>query len=188
MTQKQKLTFKVDGGLEKVSELYAKADNAQALQTYGENPAALLEALSVEPTQQIRVSAGYKKLADEMDNIDFGTWRDTFEGCTDSLQPKALTSLWYAVNGYEPVIHAGGLGDEFNNSMTVSISITVTITMTMTMTMTSTVASGYDRVNEQMNVTGGHAPPKGPQMAHRKDLTYMARHAQTMAEQIGWFS
>ena len=81
---KQKLTFKIDGGLEKISRLYASAESdKQALNTYGENPAALLEALSVTPEREIRLSAGYRKLAETMDTIDLSQWHDAFEPQTE---------------------------------------------------------------------------------------------------------
>ena len=184
--KKQKLTFKVDGGLEKVSALYAAAqNNKQAVENYGQNPASLLQALSVEPSREIRISEGYKKLASTMDTINFGKWHDTFEPRTETtsytLQQKAFTSLWYAVNGYDPALQAGKMGDDFEQAN----AVVVVVTFTMTVTMAST--NGYsDKFKE---IPAYRTPTQdGPKFAGKEELAYMSRYAQTVAEQIGWFS
>ena len=184
--KKQKLTFKIDGGLEKVSLLYAAAENnKQSVESYGQNPASLLQALSIEPSREIRISEGYKKLASTLSTIDFGKWHDTLEPETDknsfNLQQKAFTSLWYAVNGYDPALQAGKLNEDFKEANLVVVLITMTITITMAST------NGY---NDTIKDQPAYRTPAsdGPKFATRGELAYMSRYAQTIAEQIGWFS
>ena len=150
---KAKLKFKVEGGLKKLSELYASAEkDAAATDTYWKNPGALLEALAVAPSKEIRISAGYKQLADTMDKVDFGAWS------TDGV----------------PTLEAGRLGDEFGQAFT-SVSVAVVVVV-----VTVTVVSGYRDEPVQ------RAPvPGGPKMASIADMAY---HAQSVAEQVGWFS
>jgi hypothetical protein len=183
---KQKLKFKVDGGLKKLSEFYATAEKeAGASDMYWKNPAALLEALEVAPSKEIRISSGYKKLADTMDTIDFEKWHGTFDMSRDDgdlgVQEKAFTSLWHAVAGADrDALEAGRLNDKFEQALTVTVTVTITITITMTMTMTSTVTSG--RKEEP------RAPvPGAPSLAPR-DLAMMSRYAQTIADHMSLYA
>jgi hypothetical protein len=152
---KQRLTFKVEGGLKKLSEFYSsKGGEAAATDTYWKNPGALLEALSVAPSKEIRISAGYKHLADTMGDVDFNGWQA--EGA--------------------PVMQAGKLNDDFIHAFT-SVSVAVVVVV-----ITVTVTSGYNReepAQQRLPVPGG---PKFANVAE------MSRHAQTVAEQVGWFS
>ena len=152
---KRRLTFKVEGGLKKLSELYASADkDHKATDTYWHNPGALLEALSVAPSKEIRISSGYKQLADTMDKVDFGQWQA--EG--------------------SPALQAGRLGDDFGQAFTtVSVAVVVVV-------VTVTVTTGY---TEDKRTPARVPVPGGPKFASVED---MARHAQTVAEQVGWFS
>lgn len=149
---KQRLTFKVDGGLKKLSEFYASADkDTAATETYWHNPAALLEALEVCPAKEIRISSGYKQLAETMVDVDFGQW--SAEG--------------------SPMLNAGKLTDDFSQAFTtVSVAVVVVV-------VTVTVTSGYNR-EEPARLPVPGAPKFG--------IADMARHAQTVAEQVGWFS
>lgn len=154
--RKQRLTFKVDGGLKKLSEFYSSADkDTAAADTYWKNPGALLEALAVSPSKEIRISSGYKQLADTMDKVDFGQWHA--EGV--------------------PMLNAGKLGDDFGNAFT-SVSVAVVVVV-----VTVTVVSGHHR--EQEAPAQRLPVPGGPKFAEIAD---MSRHAQTVAEQVGWFS
>src|SRR4051812_24895592 len=113
--KKQKLKFKVDGGLARLSELYTAAEqDERAADSYWQNPGALLEALNVAPSKEIRISPGYKKLADSMDGIDFTKWHGTFDHSRNDgdlcVQEKAFTSLWHAVAGADrDMLEAGRL-------------------------------------------------------------------------------
>jgi hypothetical protein len=223
---KQKLTFKIEGGLDKVSELYAASNNAADLQTYGENPAALLQALSITSEKEIRISSGYKKLAEEMGNIDFGQWLNTFEPATEesarNLQIKPLTSLWQTVNGYTPVIQAiTGKAEDSMNMVVEMITVVAAVAAAAVWTSVSMQGrtprkppapkmieaaenspTSHAFINMQMNFnmnvnynmnmsTNGRTPrrnPPAPKMIGAADIAYMSRHAQMMAEHVGWFS
>ncbi len=127
---KQRLTFKVDGGLKKLSEFYSsKGSEAAATDTYWKNPGALLEALSVAPSKEIRISSGYKQLADTMGDVDFGAWSE--EGV--------------------PMLNAGRLGDDFGQAFT-SVSVAVVVVV-----ITVTVTSGYkpEQPAQRLPVPGG---------------------------------
>jgi hypothetical protein len=142
---KQKLKFKVDGGLKKLSELYASSDkDAGATDTYWKNPGALLEALAVAPSKEIRLSSGYKQLADTMGQVDFGSWS------TDGV----------------PTLEAGRLGDDFGQAFTcTSVAVVVVV-------VTVTVVSGYHReepAQQRLPVPGG------PKMASIADMAYHAQ-------------
>lgn len=187
---KQKLKFKVDGGLAKLSELYTAADKDEgAADAYWQNPGALLEALNVAPSKEIRISPGYKKLADSMDAIDFAKWNDTFDHSRDdgmSVQENAFTSLWHSVDGADrATLEAGRLGDDFGQAYTITMTMTMTmtITITVTMTMTVTITSGYSRDENQRKLP----VPGGPSFA-TADVARMTRYAQTLADHVGWFS
>lgn len=186
---KQKLKFKVDGGLARLSELYTAAEqDERAADSYWQNPGALLEALNVAPSKEIRISEGYKKLADSMETIDFAKWNGTFDrsrGDGMGVQETAFTSLWHAVAGADrATLEAGRLGDDFGQAYTITMTMTMTmtITITVTMTMTVTVTSGYQK-DEQKRLP----VPGGPSFA-AADVARMSRYAQTLADHVGWFS
>lgn len=189
---KQKLKFKIEGGLNKLSELYTATDkDSTATDTYWENPSALLEALSVAPSKEIRISQGYRKLAETMGGINFEELRGSFDytRTDDGVQAKPLTTILSAVAGVAPeVIRAGGLKDDFGkegfNTISISISISMTMTMTMTIMMTmvststSTVSFGYEDKKK---------PPGGPKFS-ACEMAAMSRYAQTVADHISLFS
>ena len=151
---KQRLTFKVDGGLKKLSEFYSTAGSDEfAVDAYWKNPAALLEALSVAPAKEIRISSGYKHLADTMGDVDFNGWQA--EGA--------------------PIMQAGKLNDDFTQAFT-SVSVAVVVVV-----ITVTVTSGYKKEEPVQRLP----VPGGPSFA---SVAEMSRHAQTVAEQVGWFS
>ncbi len=188
---KQKLTFKVDGGLKKLAGFYATAEKEEkAADIYWQKPEALLEALDVAPAKEIRISSGYKKLADTMETIDFEKWHGSFDRTRDdgdlNIQETAFTSLYHAVAGADrDALQAGRLGDNFGQAMTVTITMTMTmtITITVTMTMTVTVTSGYNKDEPKRLPV-----PGGPSFASAAELGVMARYAQTVADHIGWFA
>lgn len=139
---KQKLKFKVEGGLNRLSDFYAATDtDLTATDTYWHNPAALMEALEVAPAREIRISTGYKKLAETMDKVDFGKWHGTFdrttEDCEANFQDKAFNSLMHAVGGSDTPLHAGTYGEKFNQAFTVTSVAVVVVVVTVT------VVSGY---------------------------------------------
>ncbi len=174
---KQKLKFKLEGGLQKLSDFYATTDTDKtATETYFNNPAALMEALDVTPAKEIRISDGYKKLSDTMGNIDFNKWHDTFdrsaEDCGTAFQDKAFTSLMHAVGGYDAERHAGGLRDDFTQAFTVTSVAVVVVVVTVT------VVSGYDR----------SAPAQRAPVPGGSRMSQMSHYAQSVAEQVGWFS
>jgi hypothetical protein len=136
------LKFKVEGGLKKLSEFYATAEkDAGATDTYWHNPAALLEALEVAPSKEIRISAGYKQLADTMGQVDFGSWS------TDGV----------------PTLEAGRLGDDFGQAFTcTSVAVVVVV-------ITVTVVSGYHReepAQQRLPVPGGPKMASIADMTH----------------------
>jgi hypothetical protein len=186
---KQKLTFKVDGGLKKLAGFYATAEKEEnAADTYWQKPEALLEALNVAPSKEIRISSGYKKLADTMQAIDFEKWHGSFDRTRDDgdlgIQETAFTSLYHAVAGADKAaLQMGRLGEDFGQAMTITMTMTMTITITITMTMTVTVTSGYEKDrNERVPLPGG------PKFASSAELGVMSRYAQTVADHIGWFA
>lgn len=174
---KQKLKFKVEGGLQKLSELYSRTDNdVSAAATYWHNPAALMEALEVAPAREIRISHGYKKLADTMDKIDFGKWEGTFsrapEDAGEIFEKTAFNSLMHAVGGVDPALRAGDYGDAFNQSVTITSVAVVVVVVTVT------VVSGYQK----------DAPTPRTPVPGAPKFSQMAAYAQSVAEQVGWFS
>jgi hypothetical protein len=188
---KQKLTFKVDGGLKKLADFYATAEKEEkAADTYWQKPEALLEALNVAPSKEIRISSGYRKLAASMETIDFEKWHGSFDRTRDDgdlgVQETAFTSLYQTVAGADiDVLQMGRLGDDFGHAMTITMTMTMTmtITITVTMTMTVTITSGYSKEEPQRLPV-----PGGPKFASAAELGVMARYAQTVADHIGWFA
>lgn len=183
--KKQKLTFKVEGGLKKLSALYASTDKETA-DTYWQKPAALLEAFEVAPAKEIRISSGYKKLADALDTLDYGLYHETLaeEGAHNcaGVNPGVFTSLWHAVSGYEPGMQAGRLGDEFNGPI-----VAVAVSM-ITVSVAFVNLSGSNERKDDREERPGYRVPAGPRFASREQLRDMAHHAQIVADQISWFS
>ncbi|MBI1215569.1 MAG: hypothetical protein GC185_07105 [Alphaproteobacteria bacterium] len=174
---KQKLKFKVDGGLRKLADFYDSAQQEKsASEAYWNNPAALLEALDVAPEKEIRISGGYKKLADTMDSVDFKKWNDTFDhDMKDNglyVQPKPYASLWNAVDPES--LQAGDLGDAFDRAYNVVVVL-------ITITVTVTVTSGYIRDEDSRRP----ATPNAPKFS---GIPQMSSYAQSVADQVGWFS
>jgi hypothetical protein len=181
---KQKLTFKVEGGLSRLSEFYAETKEKDPV-AYWENPGALLEALSVAPAKEIRLSAGYRKLAEVMDTLDYGLYHDTLaaEGAHNcaGVNPSVFTSLWNTVSGHDTGLQAGRLGDEFNGPI-----VAVAVSM-ITVAIAFVNLSGTNERKEDME-RPGYRVPAGPRFASKDQVRDMAHHAQVVAEQISWFS
>jgi hypothetical protein len=180
---KQKLKFKVEGGLKRLSEFYAGAAE-DAATTYWQNPSALLEALSVAPAKEIRISGGYKKLADALETLDYGLYHDTLmakaaDVCTDE---NVITSIRHAVAGHDETLNAGTISDEFNRGPIVAVAVSM-----ITVSVVVVNLSGYQR-DEDMEKRPGYRVPAGPRFATTEQLRDMAHHAQIVADQISWFS
>ena len=180
---KEKLKFKVAGGLGKLSDFYA-GTGADAAETYFNNPAALLEALEVAPAKEIRISSGYKKLADSMEEIDFGLYHSTFseEGVRDcsGVNLNVLTSLWNTVGG-DCAVQAGPLKKDFNDPI-VAVAVSM---ITVAVAFVNLSGMNEDKVNRNVPQK---KPPGGPAFASREQLHQMAHHAQIVADHISWFS
>ena len=185
------LQFKVPGGLKKVSEFYLAHDGkTEDLNTYWHDPAALLKHFTDQPVSaQIKLSEGYKKLADTMDTVNFDRWIESFEEGKraddgPSVNACALTSLWHSVSGYDAgAMQLSGMRDKFN-SMTVTILMMVTVTITVTITVASGSPDGEDMDDE---APGSRSPGIMPPVSKLK-LQHMTQHAQIIADHIGWFS
>lgn len=173
---KQKLKFKVEGGLRKLSEFYSNCDHdLNATETYWKNPGALMEALEVAPAKEIRISHGYKKLADTIDKIDFEKWESTFGRASEECGPfqeKAFNSLLHAVGGYTPALHAGDFRDDFEQAFTITTVAVAVVVVTVT------VVSGHQR----------EAPTPRTPVPGSPKFQQMALYAQSVADQVGWFS
>jgi hypothetical protein len=180
---KQKLKFKIEGGLQKLADFYSATDkDTHAHDTYWHNPGALLEALAVAPAKEIRISTGYKKLAETAPTIDFDKWTGTFDsGMTDGVTAAppgtAYASLMQAV---DPAQHCGKISEDFDNAITVTSVAVVVVVVTVT------VVSGRADYNKE---TPARLPvPNSPKFMAPNFAAEMSRTAQAVAEQIGWFS
>ena len=185
MTKKQKLTFKVEGGLSRLSAFYAGAAD-DAATTYWQRPSALLEALSAAPAKEIRLSSGYKKLADALDTLDYGLYHETLsakETAPCGTNPGVFTSLWHAVSGHDDTLQAGKLGDEFNEGPIVAVAVSM-----ITVSVAFVNLSGSNHEERKHEDRPAYRVPAGPRFASREQLRDMAHHAQIVADQISWFS
>ncbi len=182
---KQKLTFKIDGGLKKLSAFYAGAAE-DAATTYWQRPSALLEALAVAPAKEIRLSSGYKKLADALDTLDYGLYHETLsakESSACGTNANVFTSLWHAVSGHDE-LQAGGLTDEFNEGPIVAVAVSM---ITVSVAFVNLSGSNY-KDEKDREQRPGYRVPAGPRFASTEQLRDMAHHAQIVADQISWFS
>ena len=185
MTKKQKLTFKVEGGLSRLSAFYAGAAD-DAATTYWQRPSALLEALSVAPEKEIRLSSGYKKLADALETLDYGLYHETLsarEAGPCGTNANVFTSLWHAVGGHDESLQAGRLGDEFNEGPIVAVAVSM-----ITVSVAFVNLSGSNHREEKHEERPAYRVPAGPRFATTEQLRDMAHHAQIVADQISWFS
>jgi hypothetical protein len=184
---KQKLTFKIDGGLKRLSAFYAGAAD-DAATTYWQRPSALLEALAIAPAKEIRLSSGYKKLADALDSLDYGLYHETLSAREDKsacgTNAGVFTSLWHAVSGYGEGVQAGGLTDEFNEGPIVAVAVSM---ITVSVAFVNLSGSNY-KEDKEREERPGYRVPAGPRFASTEQLRDMAHHAQIVADQISWFS
>lgn len=180
---KQKLKFKIEGGLSKLSELYA-GTNAKMADGYWQNPSMLLEALHVAPSKEIRLSLGYKKLSDALGGFDFGQFYATIEeqGREEcGLNLDVLQRMWDKVGGLDCTVH---IDEKQLQGPIVAVAVSM-----ITVAVAFVNLSGYNEYkSEKAPVQPVYRkPPAGPKFASREELQNMAQHAQIVADHI-WFS
>ena len=177
------LKFKVDDGLQKISNLYEKLDrDPHALDACWEKPEMLLDGIVETSGRDIEFSQGYKRLADAMSSIEFEQIRETVKP-EDAhklaiTEDKAVTMLRNAVCGrsVDDVMDFGAISDDFNNP-----SIVAVVVLMITVTVTSgSVINDRETPN-----------PKGPSLGmiqRQQQLAQLTAHAQTVADQLGWYA
>jgi hypothetical protein len=186
---KQKLTFKVEKGLEKIAGIYAAADkDAGAAQAYFDNPAALMEALQVAPHREIRLSPGYKRLADALCSFDFDSYQaelaDGPKGeCGLSL--PILDNMWKKVSGVDCAIH---IDRELIAGPIVAVAVSM---ITVAVAFVNLSGRNEDEVGDKTPVAPAVRRPRvpgGPKFsATKEELQHLAQHAQIVADHI-WLS
>jgi hypothetical protein len=174
------LKFRVQGGLEKISQLYDRLDETpDAIQACWDRPQALLEGLVDEVSPDIALSDGYRRLADAMSSLDLSAWCSTFPHADiDELKPVdagAVADLHERITGDE--LFAGISDDDFNKA-----SITMIMVMMVTVTVTVTVTSGT--AIEQPGIKPG-VPGPGLRAAQ---LAQLSAHAQIVADGLGRYA
>lgn len=183
--KKQKLTFKIDGGLDRLSAFYAGAAE-DAATTYWQRPSALLEALDVAPAKEVRLSSGYKKLADALETLDYGLYHETLsaqEATPCGVNEGIYTSLWHAVSGHGEGMQAEGLRDKFNDGPIVAVAVSM-----ITVSVAFVNLSGSNERKDEREQRPAYRVPAGPRFASAEQLRDMAHHAQIVADRISWFS
>lgn len=180
---KQKLKFKIDGGLSKLSELYAATDSAGA-DAYFDNPAALMSALSVEPAREIRLAQGYKKLSDALCSFDFAGFHDVIEEegkAPCGLNLNVLQTMWDKVGGLDCTVH---LDEKQLSGPIVAVAVSM---ITVAVAFVNLSGRNDDTAEKVPAVPVRRKPPAGPKFASREELHIMAQHAQIVADHI-WLS
>jgi hypothetical protein len=180
------LKFKVDDGLGKIAALYESLDTMpDALETCWNQPEILMQnMLQNRPAHDIHLSGGYKKLADSLSTLDLNAWCQSFafstSGDLPSIDLNALAALKDAIcpgeEGISPLMAMKNVG-----GVQVSTSVMVTI---VTVAIVVAVAS----LSGNPTITPDNTP-KPPSLGLEKSrLKQLSAHAQSIADQLGWFS
>lgn len=179
---KQKLKFKIEGGLSKLSELYAGTD-AKMSDSYWHNPAQLMEALQVAPAKEIRLSSGYKKLADALGDFDFGGFHAAIEEegkAPCGLNLNVLQTMWDRVGGLDCTVH-------IDQKLVQGPIVAVAVSMITVAVAFVNLSGKNDDVAERGPPPAPiykRKPPAGPKFATREDMHIMAQHAQVVADHL----